>query len=147
MGTSGQEHAVATGHGDAVLSEHPLPHIYGNGESAKVSLVDYLLAIREGDVALQEERDRRYTELAIEKEKALKIKETADLAALALARDIQTYKDEKANELREQIANERGIYVTRSDIESLRRFTITTMVALVAILAAAISTIALVFHK
>lgn len=59
------------------------------------------------------ERDRRLSEVAIEREKALKIKETADLAALGLAREIQTYKDEKANQLREQINEERGAYLTR----------------------------------
>jgi hypothetical protein len=68
------------------------------------------------------ERDRRYSEVNIEREKALKIKETADLAALGLARDIQIYKDEKANELREQISSERGIYATKEDIEPLKTF-------------------------
>jgi hypothetical protein len=63
--------------------------------------------------------DRRYTDVNIEKEKALKIKEEADKVALSLARDIQVYKDEKANELREQINNERGIYVTRSEMKPL----------------------------
>jgi len=62
-----------------------------------------------------EERDRRYNEVNIEREKALKIKETADLAALGLAREIQTYKDEKANELREQIGRERGHYLSRDE--------------------------------
>ena len=61
------------------------------------------------------ERDRRYSEVAQEREKALKIKETADLAALELAREIQTYKDEKANELREQINSERGHYLSRPE--------------------------------
>lgn len=69
--------------------------------------------MRDLDNRLQAERDRRYKEVNIEKEKALKIKETADLAALGLAREIQTYKDEKANQLREQINSERGIYVTQ----------------------------------
>jgi len=68
-----------------------------------------------------EERDRRYTEVNVEKEKALKIKETADLAALSLAREIQTYKDEKANELREQINNERGLYATKDDLQNAIR--------------------------
>lgn len=86
-----------------------------------VSLKTYLLAIRQGDQALQEERDRRYAEVNVEKEKALKIKETADLAALQLAREIQTYKDEKANELREQISRERGLYATRDDLASTQR--------------------------
>ena len=63
--------------------------------------------------------DRRYAEVNVEKEKALKIKETADLAALQLAREIQTYKDEKANELRSQIERERGNYATRNDLSSL----------------------------
>ena len=78
-------------------------------------------AIREGDLAVAAERDRRYAEVNVEKEKALKIKETADLAALQLAREIQTYKDEKANELREQISRERGLYATRDDLAAVQR--------------------------
>jgi hypothetical protein len=65
---------------------------------------------------LQEEIDRRYAEVNVEREKALKIKETADRDALGLAREIQTYKDEKANELRSQIERERGSYTTQSDL-------------------------------
>lgn len=64
----------------------------------------------------EDERDRRYAEVAQEREKALKIKETADLKALDLASEIQKYKDEKANNLREQIASERGLYATKSDL-------------------------------
>jgi len=73
-------------------------------------------ALRTAEWKFQEERDRRYAEVAIEREKALGIKETADLAALGLAREIQTYKDEKANELREQINSERGLYATKDDL-------------------------------
>jgi|HubBroStandDraft_6_1064221.scaffolds.fasta_scaffold03612_7 hypothetical protein len=72
----------------------------------------HLEALREGDMHFQAERDRRYAEVKQEQEKAIKIKETADLAALELAREIQTYKDEKANELRSQIESERGSYLT-----------------------------------
>lgn len=79
----------------------------------------YVEALRRADEKFDEERDRRYTEVGVEREKALKIKETADLAALGLAREIQTYKDEKANELREQIGAERGIYVTRAELKPL----------------------------
>jgi hypothetical protein len=68
------------------------------------------------------ERDRRYSEVAQEREKALAIKETADLAALELAREIQTYKDEKANELREQINSERGLYLTKAEAKPLFDF-------------------------
>ena len=52
-------------------------------------------------------------------QRALDIKEKADVAALDLAREIQTYKDEKANELREQIASERHLYATTSDLSAL----------------------------
>jgi vacuolar-type H+-ATPase subunit E/Vma4 len=48
-------------------------------------------------------------------QRAIQIKETADAEALDLARQIQTYKDEKANELREQINSERGLYLTRTE--------------------------------
>ncbi len=76
----------------------------------------HLLALRAADKELQLERDRRYTEVNIEKEKALKIKEQGDRDALQLAREIQTYKDEKANELREQINRERVLYATKDDV-------------------------------
>lgn len=72
----------------------------------------------EADDRLREERDRRYAEVNVEREKALKIKETADLAALGLAREIQNYKDEKANELREQISSERGEYASKGDLKA-----------------------------
>jgi hypothetical protein len=79
-----------------------------------VTLREHLEALRAAD-------DRRYAEVNVEKEKALKIKETADLAALQLAREIQTYKDEKANELREQIGSERGLYATKDDVANMSR--------------------------
>jgi Tfp pilus assembly PilM family ATPase len=75
----------------------------------------YAAELSKREEKFQTERDRRYTELSIEREKALKIKETADLAALQLAREIQVYKDEKANELRSQIERERGSYLTREE--------------------------------
>lgn len=84
-----------------------------------VPIGDHLEAMRQADMRFNEERDRRYTEVNIEKEKALKIKETADLAALSLAREIQTYKDEKANELREQINTERVHYASKDDLKAL----------------------------
>jgi len=84
-----------------------------------VTLADHLTALRAAEVRVFEERDRRYAEVSVEREKALKIKEVADLAALQLAREIQTYKDEKANELREQIGSERGLYATKEDVKAL----------------------------
>lgn len=79
---------------------------------------EYSDALRRSQDKFDQERDRRYTEVGVEREKALKIKETADLAALGLAREIQTYKDEKANQLREQINSERGQYATKGDLHA-----------------------------
>jgi len=56
------------------------------------------------------------TRFAAQKE-ALAIKDSGDREALKLAREIQTYKDEKANELREQIGRERGLYATKDDLK------------------------------
>src|SRR5687768_2356641 len=78
----------------------------------------YTDAMRTMQDRIDEERDRRYREVALEREKALKIKEEADREALSLARQIQTYKDEKANELREQINSERGLYATKGDLSA-----------------------------
>jgi hypothetical protein len=90
-------------------------------DTETIPLQKHLAAVRECDLRFEAERDRRYTEVNLEREKALKIKEAADLAALELAREIQTYKDEKANELRSQIERERGTYVTQEQITALTR--------------------------
>ena len=80
------------------------------------TLAQHVAELRAADDLFREERDRRYSEVATEREKALRIKEQADRDALGLAREIQTYKDEKANELRKQIDDERGHYATRNDL-------------------------------
>jgi len=73
-------------------------------------------AMREAEEKLQIERDRRYAEVNIEREKALKIKETADLAALELARESQVYKDERNDAMREQALSSTGVYATHADV-------------------------------
>jgi hypothetical protein len=83
------------------------------------TLREYTATVQRLEDKFQAERDRRYKEVAEEREKALKIKETADLAALSLAREIQDYKDEKANNLRSQIEGERGHYATKDDLKVL----------------------------
>ena len=67
------------------------------------------------------ERDRRYSEVKAAEEKALIIKQQADEKALDLADEIQKYKDEKANQLREQINSERGAYPTKEELRSAIR--------------------------
>jgi hypothetical protein len=118
---------------------HLLPPVRREYFELAIPLREYFEALRTGDHALRDseerflaERDRRYHEVSAERdqryaevkaaeEKALKVKETADLKALDLASQIQTYKDEKANELREQISSERGLYVTRNELASAVR--------------------------
>ena len=73
--------------------------------------------LRDAEQRFLGERDRRYAEVKQAEEKALRVKDEADKAALALAREIQSYKDEKANQLREQINRERGDYVTQQDLK------------------------------
>ena len=59
-------------------------------------------ALREADLRFSDERDRRYSEGNTLREKALTIKETADLAALSLARESQTYKEQQNDALRDK---------------------------------------------
>lgn len=79
--------------------------------------------------ALERERELRYqqryeaqqkavTDAFAASKEALAIKDAADRRALELAREIQTYKDEKANNLREQISSERGVLATKEDLKS-----------------------------
>lgn len=63
---------------------------------------------------------REYFEaLRVADQRALQIKEVADKDALRLAREIQTYKDEKANELRSQIEREQGERATKKELQDL----------------------------
>jgi len=74
--------------------------------------------LRQADERFNDERDRRYTEVNIEKEKALKIKETADLAALSLARESQTYKEQQNDALRDKNLAESGVYARSTDVDA-----------------------------
>jgi hypothetical protein len=89
--------------------------------SESIPLREHLEALRAADAELSAERDRRYAEVSVEREKALRIKDTADRDALALARQAQTYRDEQANKLREQINSERGLYATKDDLANAVR--------------------------
>jgi hypothetical protein len=86
---------------------------------ACVTLREYLEILRAADQRLADERDRRYSAVAREREKAQLMKYRADERALDLARAIQDYRDEQANRLREQIFSEQGLYITKSDHEAL----------------------------
>lgn len=90
----------------------------GTSSATDISLREHIELNWRWQQRFDMERDRRYSDIAIEKEKALQIKEKADGRALELAREIQTYKDEKANELRAQIESERGEYLKRAEYNS-----------------------------
>jgi len=76
----------------------------------------HVALLREADMRFENERDRRYTEVNIEKEKALKIKETADLAALQLARESQSLKEVQNDALRDKTLSESGVYATTAGV-------------------------------
>ncbi len=76
-------------------------------------------ALRIAEEKFQTERDRRYAEVSLEREKALAIKEKADEAARVLVAENQAYRDEKGNELREQINRERLLYATKDEMVGL----------------------------
>jgi DNA primase large subunit len=82
------------------------------------TLGEHFLALREADSRFDAERDRRYTSEAALRAEALRIKEEGDRRALELAREIQAYRDEQANNLREQISAERGHYVSHNELGS-----------------------------
>jgi vacuolar-type H+-ATPase subunit H len=101
----------------------------GTSAATDISLREYFEALRHADDTAKqwifrfyEERDRRYSEISVEREKALKIKEEADKRALDLQAETQAYKDEKANELRSQIERERGAYVTQAELKPIIEF-------------------------
>ena len=107
-----------------------MPNANGNGNQGWTlhTYQIYQEAMQRAGEKFDTERDRRYSEVKSAEEKALKVKEEADKAALGLAREIQQYKDEKANQLREQINSERGTYPTKEELASAVR-ELTAMIA------------------
>lgn len=92
------------------------------GKNEIWSMQAYILhneAMRDAAQRFSDERDRRYAEVNVEREKALKIKETADLAALSLARESQVYKDQQADIMREKNIAASGIYATNADLANV----------------------------
>jgi hypothetical protein len=87
-----------------------------NNQWTVATLHEYNEAVRKVEDKFHTERDRRYTEVAIEREKALRIKETADLAALSLARESQTYKEQQNDALRDKNLSESGVYATNASV-------------------------------
>ena len=76
-------------------------------------------ALRVAERRFMDERDRRYTEVNIEREKALKIKETADRDAMALAREAQTYKEQQNDVQRDKNLSESGVYATNASLSKV----------------------------
>jgi len=77
----------------------------GSSTGTDVSLREYVALNDKWLWRFWKERDRRYTEVQRERDKA---------EVLRAAN--QAYRDEKANELREQISSERGDYASKTDL-------------------------------
>lgn len=92
----------------------------GTSSATDVSLREHLEALRNADLRFDSERDRRLTEVAVEREKALKIKEEADKDALELDRQIRAYKDEKQNEFRGALDDLSQQMATRRELEDVK---------------------------
>ena len=73
-------------------------------------------AMRAADIRFHEERDRRYAEGAALNAIALKIKETADLAALTLAREGSTLDQARLDALRDKTLGDSGVYATNASV-------------------------------
>ena len=73
-------------------------------------------AMRAADARFHTERDRRYAEAATLNAVALKIKETADLAALTLAREGLTMDQARLDTLRDKSLGDSGIYATNASV-------------------------------
>jgi len=73
-------------------------------------------AMRAADDRFHAERDRRYAEAATLNAVALKIKETADLAALTLAREGLTMDQARLDTLRDKSLGDSGIYATNASV-------------------------------
>src|SRR6186997_467936 len=90
--------------------------------STTISMAADQTCFRMNDAAVTAEPSiswREYVDTRFDAQKeALTIKDSERQEALRLAREIQTYKDEKANELREQINRERILYATKDDLKA-----------------------------
>jgi sulfur relay (sulfurtransferase) DsrC/TusE family protein len=71
---------------------------------------------------LMEERDRRYTEVGLERDKALKVKEQGDATALVLAAENQRLRDDVHNNVLNFLRDDRNTYATREEIKPLVAF-------------------------
>ena len=63
--------------------------------------------------------DRRYTEVNIEREKALSIEKNSTAEALRLAREAQNVKDKQTEQLRDETLGKSGIYATNDGVNKM----------------------------
>ena len=124
----GASKSTAPASGTSVATDVSLrEHLASRLHDSEVRLDQRHHDLRVADWRFAQERDRRYTELETERdlrrmdvdaerEKAAIAVQHEKERALSLAREIQDYKDEKANDLRSQIESERGLYPTRSEM-------------------------------
>jgi hypothetical protein len=90
-----------------------------------VPLREYFQALRRADRRLARERDRRIRDIRAGDLRALAVAAEAAERAEDLRAENQAYRDEKANNLREQIGSERGLYVTRTEFQPILDYVVT----------------------
>lgn len=86
-----------------------------------VTLREHLSALREADLRFDAERDRRLTEVAIEREKALAIKQESDKTALDLARQINDLHLAALNGEQARLAADRERFLSRETYDAQQK--------------------------
>ena len=127
----------------------------GRSGPERIPLSKHLKALQKAERRFQAERDRRYADIRAGDLRALEVAADKDRRAEELRAENQAYKDEKANNLRSQIESERGTYVTRPELQPIleyvatqqginnaRRLGVGQILALVAVIAAVVSAVA-----
>jgi chromosome segregation ATPase len=97
-------------------TDHAVPFRYYEAELRCQR--EHAQEVKELHRRLDEERDRRISEVRKADQEAIATKDQGDQRALELAREIQVYRDEKSDRERERINKESLLYVNRDQLDS-----------------------------
>ena len=99
--------------GGASISTDPAS---GTSAATDVSLREYVTLDKDWQWRFLQERDRRYLEVAAERDRRYQEVQAERDKAEVIRASTQAYRDEKANELRDQLARERLDYASKTDL-------------------------------
>lgn len=88
----------------------------GTSAATDVSLREYVTLDKDWQWRFLQERDRRYMEVEEERDRRYREVQVERDKAEVIRAATQAYRDEKANELREQLASERLDYASKGDL-------------------------------